>query len=177
MAEIQLRDIQLTYDGDTLTISSLKDPQMSVSLDPGTVEDLVEFVHLFAPVDEDKPDAPNRREAFRVPVCEESGMKSMIITKGKQLKVRPTNISMTGVFIEVPKETADEFQVDDQVEVAMALEKWQVTLDAIVRRKQDHGYGLFFPATIKEEHVEPPPILRRIVMDLQRRWMLHRNHA
>ena len=177
MAEIKLRDIQLTYNGRTLTISSLKQPARSVSLDPKSVEDLVDFVNLFAPVDDDsQPRSQNRREAFRVPIVDDGGFRFHILQNGRQFLVKATNISMTGIFIAVPDDSPLKIRIDDELETEMALEKWKIALSAVVRRQEDTGFGLFFPATIRGEHVEPPPVLRRIVMDLQRRWMLHSKH-
>ena len=184
MAEIKLRDIQLTYDGRTLTISSVKEPGKSVALDARTVEELVDFVKLFEPIEEenaetDKPATGNRREAFRVPVIDDFNLRCVITRHGESIEAKATNISMTGVFvelpefIELPERGSDRIMIDDQMDVSITLDKWNVVLASVVRRQEDHGFGLFFPATIRGHNVEPPPMLRRIVMDLQRRWMQH----
>lgn len=189
MAEIKLRDIQLTYDGRTLTISSVKERGKSVTLDARTVEELVDFVKLFEPIEENRTETGNsetgndetgnRREAFRVPVIDDFNLRCVITRHGECIEAKATNISMTGVFvelpelIELPERGSDRIMIDDKMDVSITLDKWNVVLASVVRRQEDHGFGLFFPATIRGHNVEPPPMLRRIVMDLQRRWMQH----
>ena len=186
MAEITLRDIQLKYDGKTLTISSVEQPHRSVSLDPRAVEELVQFVHALSDVDIDpsdqssqspvsgRTDGANRREAFRVPVIVESGLEVSVTANGEQTNAEPTNISMTGVFVELAEGSRIQPNIGDELHVQLATDELSIGLDAVVRRKEKDGFGLFFPASIKGEHVNPPPVLRLIVMDLQRRWMMHR---
>ncbi|MCA9136088.1 MAG: PilZ domain-containing protein [Planctomycetales bacterium] len=173
MAVIKLSDIQLVYDGDTLTISSVKTPEKSVTLDAQSVEELVDFVQGLAPVDESDGPGSNRRESFRVPVLDDSGLAVTLVKGNKRCEAKPANISMTGVFIKVPEKSQPDFKISDEIFVELTYQKSKIELEAIVRRIEDGGIGLFFPVTIKSEHVNPPPLVRRIVMDLQRQWMLH----
>ena len=176
MAEIKLRNIQLLYEGETLTISSVRDPACSVDLDPRTVEDLVEFVHALTThsnpgaADDDEK---NRREAFRVPVVKDEDLQAWIVDGSKPLAVTPTNISMTGVFVELPKNLKKQFKIDDRLQVQMQCDKLKVLMGAIVKRVESRGIGLFFPATVKDDNIDPPQEMRKIVMELQRRWMTY----
>ncbi|WP_182869715.1 PilZ domain-containing protein [Rhodopirellula sp. JC639] len=176
MAEITLRDLEIFYDGDTLKISSGDEPQKSVTLDPATVKPLVDFVQALAPPEEKeaKSEEENRRESFRVPIIDESGLSVTLISGKNRCVSKPTNISMTGVFVEVPKDRSIALDIDDELRARLSMNKSEIELDAVVRRIEPNGFGLFFPETFKGEHVDPPPIIRRIVMDLQRQWMQHR---
>lgn len=176
MAEITLRDIEIFYDGETLKISSSEDPEKSVSFDPKSVKGLVDFVHLLSPPEETETQTQdeNRRESFRVPVIEDSGLRVTLISGKERCESKPTNISMTGVFVEVPKDRTIPLDINDELRARLSMNKTEIELEAIVRRIEPNGFGLFFPEAFKGEHVDPPPTVRRIVMDLQRRWMMHR---
>lgn len=171
MAVIKLSDIQLVFDGTTLTISSLKSPEKTVSLDANSVEELVDFVHGLAANVESEDQGPNRRESFRVPVMEASGLSVRLVKRGTSVDGKPLNISMTGVFVKVPVKSEPDFELGDEVVAEISYQKSKLQLGAIVRRKENRGMGLLFPETIRDEHVNPPPLIRHIVMELQRRWM------
>jgi hypothetical protein len=64
--------------------------------------------------------------------------------------------------------------VSSRVEVTLDFETDHETLEAIVRRRRGSGCGLFFPASMKDEELDPPATLTRIVMNLQRRWLARR---
>lgn len=187
MAKIKLNDIQLVYDGETMIISSVKEPDKCVSLDAKSVEELVDFVHLLAPVtpvpavaktattEKSKPAGANRREAFRVPVSDDWGLTVTLFAGKNRFQTKANNISMTGVFVEMPTGQSLDLKIDDQVRARLSMDDMNVTVDAVVRRSVESGYGLFFPESMKGEHVTPPPEIRRIVMELQRRWMTLRS--
>ena len=182
MEEAKVHDVKLQYDGKTMILSSVEQPNRSIAFDPSTVQELVEFVRSLAREESDQADssqqsdesdrreAANRREAFRVPVIDDSGLE-ISLNAGDQCQVKPTNISMTGVFVDLQNDSLINIKLGDEFQVKLALNKLSIDLDAVVRRQDGDGFGLFFPMSMKGGHVNPPPVLRQIVMELQRRWM------
>ena len=59
-AKITLRDLQITYDGETLEICSVQMPNHAVSLDAEAVDELVNFVRTIE-LETRVSDEPNRR--------------------------------------------------------------------------------------------------------------------
>ncbi|MEO1617332.1 MAG: PilZ domain-containing protein [Planctomycetota bacterium] len=180
MATITLRDIQMTYDGSTLTLCSLRVPDKSVSLDAEAAGELVDFVEAVA---EDsfrglqKNDGPNRRESFRVPVMPAMELRCEVWARNYTFEADVSNISMTGVYVEQRRSDPVQFHLGDTAKVRLTCGEDTITLQAIVRRIGHNGYGFFFPITVKGSVIAPPQELRRIVMELQRRWMSFRSET
>ncbi len=164
MAEITIRDLQLTFDGETLVISSLDNPNRSVAMDAESVVDLVEFVTSFAQT------GANRRMTFRVPVLAESKFDVRVVVRGKDFRATPVDISMTGIFLDFPRQHWVDLPPDSMLGIKMRLGDHLQELYGNVRRCEGLGYGISFPDSITDESVEPPIDLRRIVMELQRQW-------
>jgi len=176
MAKITLRDIQLTYDGETLTICSVNHPLKSVSLDANAVGELIDFVQS---VSKRRPARPliddNRRESFRVPIVDAGDLRCRLTVRGHTYQGQPSNISMTGVYIQRRLSDPIELRIGDEIDLQMTSRDQQIDMDAIVRRLGINGYGLFFPRTMKGDTIAPPSEFRRMVMELQRRWMATRS--
>lgn len=175
MARIKLDDIQLSFDNGALTISSVHRPNQSVTLDANAVEELVDFVQTFS--SRERPEAPddNRRESFRVPIINPDDLKCVLTLHGETFETHPSNISMTGVYIKRRASDPFELTIGDELHLRLITPEQQIKLDAVVRRLGYHGYGLFFPCTVRNDVIDPPPEIRRMVMDLQRRWMATRS--
>jgi hypothetical protein len=127
-------------------------------------------------IGEDKDfDADNRRDAFRVPVVRPGDLTCCVTAGDVRFEGRPANISMTGMYVRKRASDPIDLQIGDEVEVALRSGGEFTQLAAVVRRLGRDGYGLFFPCSIKNRVIDPPPEIRRIVMELQRRWMAHRS--
>jgi hypothetical protein len=177
MAKITLRDIQLIYDRGTLTICSVDAPQQSIALDPGAVSELIDFVQSLrsrhAAVQQRLED--NGRESFRVPIVNPGDLRCLLTVAEKTFEAAAVNVSMTGVYLERRPRDPVELKIGDEVHVQLLSDDQFIELDAVVRRMGDDGYGLFFPCTLRGNTVAPPPEFRRLVMELQRRWMASRS--
>ena len=168
MAEITIGEMQLVSDGNTLTIARRDQPDFAVCLDADGFRELLDFVTTIAGTEF------NQRQTFRIPLWDSSGLSVQIRTDESQVSVKPTNISLTGIFVEVHPDDWLDLQQDADVEVTLEFEGETQTHHAIVRRREGNGYGLFFPESMKGEEIDPPPGITRIVMELQRRWMARR---
>ncbi|MEM0926998.1 MAG: PilZ domain-containing protein [Planctomycetota bacterium] len=173
-AKITLRDLQVSYDGETLEICDVRTPHHSVTLDAASVGELIEFVRRIE-IESRLSDEPNRRESFRVPVLPSMELRCEVSTRGYRFEGKATNISMTGVYVEKQRTDPVELQLGDRAQVRLSCDGDTISLQAQVRRLGHSGYGLFFPITLKGSVIDPPPELRRIVMELQRRWMAFRS--
>ncbi len=171
MAEIAIGDIQLHSDGNTLTISGRNQPDMTVCLNASEIEQLLNFVSSLAGT------GSRRRQSFRVPLNESSGLKVRILTEGRLVEVIPTSLSLTGVFVVVPPNEWIDLAQGDILEVILEFENETHTYHGSVRRREVNGYGLLFTESMNGRQIEPPPDISRIVMELQRRWMALRVKA
>ena len=102
-------------------------------------------------------------------------LRCEISARGYRFEGKATNISMTGVYVEKHRTDPVEFDLGDRAQVSLTCDVDSISLNAQVRRLGQSGYGLFFPATLKGTVIDPPQELRRIVMELQRRWMAFRS--
>ncbi len=179
MAKITLRDIQLTYDGDTLTICSVNAPRQSIALDSGAVGELIDFVQSLrarhSAVKHRIED--NRRESFRVPIVNPGDLQCVLTFDGITFEAVAMNISMTGVYLKRRNRDPVALKIGDEVHVQLVSHDQFIELDAVDRRMGDNGYGLFFPCTLRGNTIAPPPEFRRLVMELQRRWMATRSDS
>lgn len=163
MAESTIGEGRFISNGKTLTISSLAQPELTISLDQGGVEELINFMTSHAGTQF------NQREAFRVELGDSSGLSVSIRKDGTQVAASPRNLSLTGISVELRPDDWLDLQLDAEVEITLQFEGQIRTYRAIVRRREKNGYGLFFPESMKGEEVDPPPELAHLVMELQRR--------
>jgi hypothetical protein len=169
MKEINIGGVRLFSDGNTLTITGRIQPDLTVSLDSVEVEMLIHFVLSLAGT------GSNRRQSFRVPLHEPSGLSTQIRVNQKQLSVTPTSISVTGIFVELRPEDWLDLAIGDILDVILEFEGEIQTYHGSVRRGEAKGYGLFFTESMNGEEIDPPPELLRLVMELQHRWMARRS--
>lgn len=169
MAKITIGVVELILDGETLTITRRDQPNMAISLDETGVRELIEFVTSFT------GSKFNQRLTFRVPVGYSSGLAVQIRKNEIQRSVTPTNISLTGIFVELRSDDWLELALDDELEVILDFEGERQSCRGVVRRCADNGYGLFFPESMRGMILDPPPKITQIVMELQRRWIARRS--
>ena len=172
MADTTIGDFRFRSDGRTLTIIPRDAPDKSISLDRNCFEELLDFVNTIVKSDY----TYNRRQAFRVPLWESCGLKCEIRVDESLFLVRPTDISLTGIFVEFRPEDPVTLRVSDLVDVQMTMDGNTSTFRSIVKRVEGHGAGLFFARSRQAEQISPPSEITRLVMDLQRRWIARNYH-
>jgi hypothetical protein len=168
MAATNIGDLRVTFERGVLTITPHGRSESAITLDEDGVEKLIDLV-----CGHDESES-NQRQAFRVSLWDSSGLTTTVRHGECEIEATPKSISLSGVFVELPDPPGIELPVGAQVEVTLELDTDHETLEAIVRRRHDSGCGLFFPASMKDEELDPPATLARIVMTLQRRWLARR---
>lgn len=163
--EATIGDLRLVSDGQKLTITFRYQPDMTVSLDRLAIDELIDYVGGLA-VDEF-----NRRQTFRVPVWDSCGLSAQLCLGTKLLAVRATNLSLTGIFVELPPEDWVDLKVHDRLDIALRFEGRSGTYRVEVRRREGNGYGLFFLDSMRAEQIDSLPDITHVVMELQRRWL------
>jgi hypothetical protein len=106
-----------------------------------------------------------QRISVRVPVPD-GALGAAILKGGEQLHaVRPIDISLHGILIEVPPGEAAELAEGHRRMLALKFEGKTVLLEVEVRRHDGLRYGMLFIA-----RGAPPRELVKIVATLQQRW-------
>lgn len=121
------------------------------------------------------PDSVARAEGrlvFRVPLSPHTALEAIaVFPDGRQMKVRPRNISFSGILALFPPEAGD-LPLGTALEILLRLGKEAVQIEAVVRRQNGpHEFGLFFPSTIRRGGLHAPPALRQIVKELEGYWL------
>lgn len=167
MPEITIGDAKLRSSNGILTIEHVngkdEDQDSAFSFDADAVQELVRFLTA------QSQSALNRREAFRVPVFDSSGLEVQLGHNQTRIQGRVTSISMTGVFVAVSLEDRG-LPVDTELEITLRFEGEQHSHAGIIRRIADGGYGIRFLDAGQNEQIDPPADIARIVMALQRQW-------
>jgi len=168
MAETSIGDFRVAFERGVLTITHHDRPESAVTMNEDGVEKLIDLV-----CGHDESDS-NQRQAFRVSLWDSCGLTTTVHHGGCEIEAIPTSISLSGVFVELPEPLEVGLSVGAQVDVTLDLDTDHETLVSIVRRRRGSGCGLFFPASMKDEELNPPATLARIVKNLQRRWLARR---
>ncbi len=168
MSEIIIGNVHLTSDGQCLTIASFSEPEVKFSLNSSEFKEMVYFIEALAGSEFD------RRRVFRTPVWESSGLSVRLRTGVTEHVFRPTDMSLTGIFVKLYPDDWIKLALDQEVDVILNFEGESQLYRAVVRRCEDIGYGLFFLDSMVGEQIAPPPGITRIVMELQRRWLARR---
>ncbi|MFK7738321.1 MAG: PilZ domain-containing protein [Pirellulaceae bacterium] len=172
MPELEIGNLKLETQKRRLRIVNQADGQEITTLEEEQVEELIDFIVSLSYSEF------NRRRSFRVPVKDASGLLVEMEKDGKQIPVRARDISVTGICIENNFCPGDELKLEDEVVVQLEFEGNVDTIAGVVKRLEYETVGILFPDCLRGETIEPPEEIRRLVMQLQRRWIardaLHR---
>jgi hypothetical protein len=111
------------------------------------------------------------RENFRMEVANVNELSVEIRKGNTYFTVKPTTLSLTGIFVEPRAGDWVSFAKGDEVEVIMEFEDKKLTNPAVVQRCESGGYALSFGTSASAKNADPDPQIRQIVMELQRRWL------
>ena len=164
MPEITIGDVRLISDGRTLTIARDHPTSTAACFDSKGIEKLIDFVTALSET------AVNRRRTFRVRLWKSSGLSVQIHDGIAEFSVTPRDISIAGVSVQLPADDRLNLELDSEVQVTLDLEGDVHSYRGIVRRREALECGLVFPESMQSEHIDPPPHLLRVVMELQRRF-------
>ncbi len=112
------------------------------------------------------------RWTFRVPTDGIPGFEVKLhCPRGNEFTPKPKDVSFGGMKVEFEPDEDPDLCLGGKGKLSMSYEELTVTLDAEVRRRDGHAYGLFFPGVFKNEEFSPPEAYRDIVKNLERRWL------
>lgn len=165
MTKIKIGDAEFSTDGRKLTITRGNKEAMTVALDKNGIDHLLEFVTSLAESEF------NRRQTFRVAVWSSSGLLVQLRRGNELIPVRPTSLSISGIFVELAPEDWIDLAMGDELEAALEFEGETHTHRVIVRHCDSSGYGLQFSAAMSDQQIDRLPEITNIVMTLQRRLL------
>ncbi len=112
------------------------------------------------------------RWTFRVPTDGIPGFEVKLhCPRGNEFTPLPKDVSFGGMKVEFEPDEDPDLCLGGQGKLSMSYEGLSVTLDAEVRRRDGHSYGLFFPGVFKNDEFTPPEAYREIVKNLEKRWL------
>ena len=114
--------------------------------------------------------AMEHRQYFRIPLGESCGLHVSVSTHGGEPSlVRALDISIAGMLIEFSDDP--DLPTEAKLEIVMRHGEDTVCVGAVVRHRRAGRYGLFFVDCVSERGVHPPESLRRLVANLEGRWL------
>lgn len=105
----------------------------------------------------------NRRSAVRVPVPANTVRATIVRSAGARGNVRPIDISLGGLLVELDLLRAQTLEVGSKVSLRLTLDSIELLVDAEVRRRDGRRLGLLFVLA-----GPPPRPLTKIMWKLQR---------
>ncbi len=168
MLSTTIGSVRARLEGGTLTLTETAAPGSPVCFHGEEIQTLVDFL-VSAPARES-----NIRQAYRVAVRPTSGLVARIQAGTESTDVIATSISVLGPFVGPLPGSKLTLSMDQEVLLSLEFEGRGLTLRGIVCRQDSTGCGLLFPESLKGEELDPPQLLSRIVMELQRRVVAER---
>ncbi|MBN2320092.1 MAG: PilZ domain-containing protein [Acidobacteria bacterium] len=109
------------------------------------------------------------RVSYRFPIRGREGLfVRLLLANGRTLFPKPIDLSLTGILIEFDETEDPDLLSPSEVELELRLEAHSVQLKAVIKRRDGHRYGLFFPETVTSGGINAPSSLRLITMALER---------
>lgn len=161
MKETHIGDTHFVFDGKQLTIKGRDRVSPSCIMDRTDLPTLYQFIGSLMGLNEE-------RQTFRLGRDALSDLSGFVVHAGRRYPVKIRDLSLTGVFMEVPPGLEVDFGKIEEFEIVLEHNGQQQRHRGVVQRQAANGYGVFFPSSMKGEHIDPPVPLVRLVMELQR---------
>lgn len=166
MNEIDIGDLHVSYDGQRLTLGRNNPTSIGVSIDSAGVEALHQYLGSVLSAQS------RQRQSFRLNREALKGLKVRLGVDGQWRDVQANDFSVTGISLQWLEGEAAELPLMSEVEVSLTLDGSSQIQPALVRRCNAQGLGLFFPNSMRGEHIEPPVELASLLLALQRRALV-----
>ncbi len=167
MDHIEIGDIIVATDGNSLTLRRRGEPDVQLRLDAAGVGELLDFMRSI------RLSEVNRRRGFRVPVVTPRLNVTLAGAFGS-VTAHPRDLSLSGIFVEFADADMPTLEVGDEVEVSVALDEDRCTMSGAVSRLEESGYAIVFGHAADSSHPSPPAPFARIVMQLESEWLAAR---
>lgn len=164
MQSVRIGDVLVSYDARGIDLRREGHLDAMLHFDRGGIRELMELLRdvLEAGLDE--------RHGSRVPVLSSTGVSAHIMLDGQLIPVNVRNISLSGMLIDPPAGDLHELSIGQELTVTLDFEEVRLNrLRALVQRRAGTAFGLYFPDCVDGDELNPPPILARIVRELQQR--------
>ena len=114
----------------------------------------------------------NLRRSFRVPVPENSGLKTTIHTPANQkFKVNTCGVTEGGLEIEIPLTEIHDLAVGMAIDVELSFRDQIIKRTAEIRRVDGKRYGLAFMSGAPESCSVQRSQMRSLVLSMQQLWL------
>lgn len=168
MVLLTLGRLTITADSSGVTFGLDGEDVNHETITPSQVPKLEKFLELYAPHE--------RRTGFRVPLDSlsddmRSEFKVRVRTVSGYVKVKPIDISLTGILLKSKKLRASR---GAQFLTKLTLGANSCTLVGKVVRKDANLWALHFSETIKNDELDPPEELLCIYRKLETEWLKSR---
>ncbi len=111
---------------------------------------------------------PNRRIVYRALVFGDSGLQCRLITEQRTANPRVLNLSMTGVAVRLDAADCAFFQFGTEAKVELRFKGDYFEAMGTVVRSAQTNTAFHFPVVEQSLDSNPPRVLAKIVMILQR---------
>ena len=163
MKEMDIGDLHVSFDGQTLSLGRNNPRSFGVTLDSAGMEALHRFIGTAM------AGQGNQRQSFRLARQALADLKVRLGVDGLWRDVQANDFSVTGISVHWLEGQALDLAHMSEVEVSLSLDGSSQIQAALVRRCNAQGLGLFFPDAMRGEHIEPPAELVALLLELQRR--------
>lgn len=165
MKDIQIGETYLTYDGTHLYIKEDRQGKVAAAVPADELLILHNFIGSLLGLDR------GQRQTFRLHRDALFGVTAKVSANGKVYAVQIHDLSITGMHFQIKPDLGLALSLSDKCTVTLGYQHEEQTHAAIVRRRTEAGFTVFFPNSLKGEEIEPPKELTTLVMTLQRRWL------
>jgi hypothetical protein len=116
-----------------------------------------------------------KRMSYRVPIGNMVMPLVRLFTPiGRILLPKPIDLSLTGIMVEFDEMEDPELLPTVELKIELRLDTHVVQLKSVVKRRDGHRYGLYFPEVVSKHGVNAPESLRKIVESLERALLQER---
>lgn len=163
MNQIRIGDVVATGRQGRFKFQHAEGNERPICLDKVNIQQLLCFIDAWL------TGAFNGRRSFRVPIDRSSGLATALHHGNEVLTVLPRDLSLTGIYVELPSDMVDRLPVGTDVEVALCFEGRVLLLPGAIKRQDGAGRAVLFTERIDGEQLCPPEDLIRAVVEMYRR--------
>ena len=163
MKKIDIGELHLEFDSGRLSMSVARNGTAPLALDMPDIRKLTGFLSSL------HEGHANQRQTFRLSAAALMDLGVSLHANGRVLGATANDLSVTGISVQINDGEELDVPLLGEVDVVLDLGDETQSHTAIVRRKEARGYGLFFPQSIRGEHIEPPHNLVAMILELQKR--------
>lgn len=163
---IEVGSLRAFANAHSLTLRSVDSEEPSeLSLDLNQVAELFRFLRsVISPAD--------RRNTHRLPIPEAGGFRATIHLATEAIPAEAKNLSLTGILLLPASPNSAGLKLGATVRVLLEFDGESVIAESTIQRRTGSEYGLSFLDSGSGDELDPLPGLSRIMMKLERYWVM-----